>query len=371
MYNIYSNHTERIASVCKHSLHLSAPPHILQCPHCSISAAQEDLERARRKFEGEGGADASAYMRDRAWNIARLQYTAAKRRFKKITQRDWQRQERERLWDEGHQWYLSQHGHVASGLGTCSPCIICATLERRNQRYAKPVVSLTTAWWEREGALVEEVMVVPETPPRALAKTPRLAQAQPRASKRSYLAEFIKSWRSMRTVSDEQRRVWEDRLKLDRVIRQKYDLPDDYEIEAELFENPLPASHARHHHRQLQNGEHAAERRAKRLKRRAEGYRPCRSLLALSEILKDKEMDAAELEELRLEEEAVKLQRLVDVAATEVGFLYFVGEMGLLERWRAEFECSSVDLIQRRSENGVYIGYIEDEHVAAEEEKEM
>ncbi|KAF3047184.1 hypothetical protein E8E12_011579 [Didymella heteroderae] len=279
--------------------------------------------------------------------------------------KDWQRQERERLWDEAHQWYLSKHVDIPFDLETCSPCIVCATLKKQSRPYTKPVVSLTTAWWEHEGALVEEELTVPETPPCSLAKAPRPPQSQPRANQPSCIAGLIKSWRSMRAVSDEQRRIWEDRYKLDRAIRRKYDLPDDYEIEAELFENPIPASHARYHHRQLQNGEHAAERRAKRHKRRTEDYRPCRSSLALSELVDDVNTDEAGLESLRLEEEAAELRRLAGVVATEVGYLYFVGEIGLLERWRDDVERSNLDLIQRQTENGVQVG---EEHDGEEQE---
>ncbi|KAJ4370060.1 hypothetical protein N0V86_008795 [Didymella sp. IMI 355093] len=305
-------------------------------------------------------------MRNRAWNMARHQYTATKRRVKKTMQKDWQRQERERLWDEAHAWYLLQYGHIPSDPETCSHCLVCARLKKQGQGYTKPAVSLTTTWWEHEGALAEEELVVPETPPRPLPGTPRVPQSQPRASQPSSLAGLIKTWRSMRAVSDEQRRIWEDRYKLDRAIRRKYDLPDDYDIEPELFANPLPASHARYHHRQLQYGEHAGERRTNRHKRRAEGYRPSRSSLALSELVNEVEMDEAEVERLRLEEQAAGLRRLADVMATEVGYLYFVGEMGLLERWRDEFEVSNLELIQRQTEDGLYVGWVGEEHVEAE-----
>ncbi|KAF3048484.1 hypothetical protein E8E11_009414 [Didymella keratinophila] len=226
-----------------------------------------------------------------------------------------------------------------------------------------PSVSRITAWWEHDGALVEEERIMPETPPRSLAKTPRSPQLQPQTTKPSYLADLIKSWRSMKALSDEQRQIWEDRYRLEQAIQRKYDLPDEYVVEPALFESPIPASHARYHHRQILTGRHAAERRANRRKRRAEGYRPSRSSLALSELVSDMEIDEAELEKLRQEEEAAELRRAADVVATEVGYLYFVGELGLLERWRDEFEASNLDLIQRQTENGVYVGHVEDEHV--------
>jgi hypothetical protein len=368
MYDLSAHHGEKTGTACKHSLHLSASPRTLHCPQCTITAAQTDLERTRKKFEAEGSANASAYMRDRAWNMARLQYTATKRRVKRMLQKDWHRQGQERLWDGAHQWYLSQHGNIPSDPETRSPCIVCARLRDENQRYTMPAVSRTRAWWEHDGALVEEVLLLPETPLRSLAKTPRSPQPQSQAKKPSYLADLIKSWRSMKTLSDEQRRAWEDRFKLEQAIRRKYDLPENYEVEPELFESPIPASHARYHHRQLLTGRHAAERRANRHKRRAEGFRPSRSSLALSELINDIEMDEVELRKLRQEEEAAELRRLADVVATEVGYLYFVGQLGLLERWRDAFETSNLDLIQRQTENGVYVGYVGEEHVETEEE---
>lgn len=368
MYDMRPNHPERAAILCKHIMHPSAPPRAPLCPQCVISAAQTDLERARKKLEAEGGADAPAYMRDRAWNAARLQYASIKRRAKKTMQKDWWRQERERLWDEAHKWHLAQHGEIHADLGFTSPCIVCATLKKQSQRYGKLIVPLTTPWWEREGALMEEVIVVPETPSRLLAKTPHPLQL--RARQPSYLADLIKSWRSMRTVSDEQRRIWEDRCKLDRAIRRKYDLPDDYELEPEILAHPLPASHARYHHRQIQNHEHAAERRVNRHKRSAEDYKPSRSSLALSELANDVKVDGAELERLRLEGEAAELRRLAGVTATEVGYLYFVGETDLLERWRDDLEISNLELIQRQIENGMSVGRMDEEHVETAEEIE-
>lgn len=60
------HHIEKIAITCKHTLHFSAPLRTLYCPQCTMTAAQADLEKARKNFEAEGGADASSYKRDRA-----------------------------------------------------------------------------------------------------------------------------------------------------------------------------------------------------------------------------------------------------------------------------------------------------------------
>jgi hypothetical protein len=171
-------------------------------------------------------------------------------------------------------------------------------------------------------------------------------------------------------LSDEQRRAWEDHYRLEQAIRGNHDLSDEYVVEPQLFQSPIPASHARYHHRQLQTDRHAAEQRANRLKRRTAGSRPSRSTLALSELANEMEMDEAELEKLRRDEEAVEL-RLTDAVATEVGYLYLVGELGLQERWRDDFEASNLDLVQTQTENGVYVEHVEDEHVEIEQEREL
>lgn len=121
-------------------------------------------------------------------------------------------------------------------------------------------------------------------------------------------------------------------------------------MEPELFKNPIPASHDRYLQRQLLGGKNAAGRRANRYKRRTEGLWSSRSSLALSELVNDVDLDEGELDRLKHEQEAAELQQLANVAATEVGPFYFMGELGLLERWSDDFEASILDLIQRQTE---------------------
>ena len=84
------------------------------CPHCTVTRAQADLERAQKKLEAEGGADPPAYMRDRAWNVARIQYALTKRRVQRTMRKDWLRQERERIWEAEHQPTFVFHSMVVS-----------------------------------------------------------------------------------------------------------------------------------------------------------------------------------------------------------------------------------------------------------------
>ena len=363
---MHSNHPEETASRCEHSIHLSSSPHTPWCPQCIIFAAQADLERTRKRLEAEGGADAPAYMRDCAWNVARLQYIVTKRRVKKTLRKDWLRQERERIWEEAHQNYLAQYGVLPPDDSASSACVVCATLKELGQLYAKPIVSLTAVWWEREGPLVVDQL--PRT--RLHPTTTRKRPSQPQPGRPSYLRDLIQSYWNTRTVSDVQRRAWEDHCKIDRAVRRKYDLPEDFDIDTEFLTIPIPASHARYHHRQTRDGLYAGERRAKRHKRRAEDYKPSRSSLALSTSAEDVRVDDMELEKMRVAEEAAELRRLTNVVATEVGYLYLIGDVDLLGKWRDDVKQSNLSLIYRKSETGMGMGYVAENLVETQEGEE-
>lgn len=174
----------------------------------------------------------------------------------------------------------------------------------------------------------------------------------------------------MKAVSDMNKQAWEDRCKTERAVRRKYDLLDDFEIEAEFFTVPISASHARHHHIQIQNNHHASERRANRHKRRAEGYKSSRSSLALSELAEDVTMDEKEAERLKLAEKDAEIQRLANVIATEVGYLYFVGDVDDFDGWRYDVERSNMALIYRKVQSDVAMGRLDEDGAETEEESE-
>lgn len=337
-------HTPKIASKCKHSIHLSSALGMRQCPQCIVSAAQEGLEKSRKELEGEGGANAAVYMRDRPWNVARLRHIITKRRVERIMRKDWLRQNKERLWEEAHQQYMAEHG-VLHNLGQLD-CVVCAAIEQPEQLYVKPPETVTMTWWEQEGGLVVDQILVPRTPPRRLTKKKRPSRSQPKPP--SELKNFISSFRNMRKTADAQREHWENRRKLDMAIRRKYDLQDEFDLDPDFLSSPLPASHARSHHQHTQDDLFASERRAKRYKRRAEGYRLSRSSLGLSELAEDIVLDEAELKNMRRAEESAELRRLTDNVATEVGYLYFVGAVGMLEKWTDDTEKSNLSLIYRQ-----------------------
>lgn len=272
------------------------------------------------------------------------------------------RQERERLWEEAHQQYLDQHGDLHDL--DQSDCIVCEATKQFEQPYAKSNKPPATAWWEREGGLVADHILVPRTPPRRTTISRRLSAPHLRPS--SELSEFIRSYRDMRNVTDTQRQQWEDRCKLDTAIRKKYDLSDEFDIDTEFLSLPLPASHAKFHYQRSRDDLFAAERRANRYERRAKDYKPSRSSLTVSELAEDIILGDDEVEILRLADEAADLQRRINMVATEVGYLYFVGPVGMLEAWRDDVDKSKVSLVYRRYDMDMEMGQLDEDCEMAE-----
>lgn len=364
-----SNHPEKVASKCEHSIHPSSSSHTPWCPQCTISRAHTDLEQARKALIAGGGPNAPTHILNHVWNVARLRCAVMTSKVNRMMRDDKLRREREQAWEKAHQQNLIRSGSLPRDDLFQALCVVCATTKELGRSYAKPIMFLKTAWWEREDALVDDEVLVPRTPRRP--KTSKKCPSRLRATQPSYLRNLILSYREIRTVSDGQRRAWEDRCKLDRTLRRKYNLTDDFGIDPELLAFPMPASQARRHHRQLQDNLKASGRRANRQKRRVESYKPSRSSLALSELAEDVIMDGTELERVRLAEEAVKLRWQTSVIATEVGYLYFVGGIGLLEHWRDDVEQSNLSLIYRKYEKGLETVELDGCHVAAEADEEL
>lgn len=249
---------------------------------------------------------------------------------------------------EAHLRYMSKYGFVATDLSLLSVCVVCAALTEHPQPNKAHIKTIAKkAWWEQQGALVGDQNLV-SNQPRCLSDKPL---PSPKVKRSSYLRTFVQNDRIARTISDAHRRAWEDCCKTERAVRRKYDLPDHFDIDPEFWANPIPASHARHHYQQTQRGQHSIERRANRTKRQVEGYKPCHSSLAHSELAEDIEVDNMEIQRSTLAEEAAELQRLASVVATEVGYLYFLGAVDGVEDWRYDVEQSKRDMVYRRLEN--------------------
>lgn len=278
--------------------------------------------------------------------------------------KDQLRQRREEDWEEAHQRHLAQYGLFPRGPSTNSACQLCAAKTQPQQLHVKQGATSTVTWWERPSTLVANQVLVPNTPPRSL--TGKRAAPKSKEKRRSYLRGCIQGYREMTSALDVQKRACEERFKTERVLRRKYGLTDDFEIAAEFFANPIPASHAHYHYRQIQDGQHSGARRANRYKRRAEGYRPARSSLAMSELARDVTTDNADLERMNLAAEDAELQRLARTVATEVGYLYFVGEANCSKEWRREIEQSNKSLVFRKDEWDVEMVELDQEQILRE-----
>lgn len=341
-------HPQQTASICKHDIHPSSPAHTPWCPQCITSAARASHDKAQKRLEAEGGVDPPAYMRDRVWNVARLQYVVTKRRVEEKAKRDQLRQGREEMWKEAHQRYLAQYGLFPPDSLLLTACVVCATIMEAHEVAKTPTTVSTMPWWERQGALVADKFLVPNTAPQPTMGRER--RPKPKEKRPSWLRDLIRSHREMASASDMDRRERENRCTTERALRRKYNLPDYFEINSEMLADPMPAAHALHHHRKLQDSQYLAQRHANRKMRRVEGYKPCRSPLALTELAADVMLDDLEMERLRRAEADTELERLANIAATEVGYLYFVGDNDGLEDWWDDVEWSDMSLIYRKVE---------------------
>ncbi|UPX17436.1 uncharacterized protein EKO05_0007790 [Ascochyta rabiei] len=72
-------------------------------------------------------------------------------------------------------------------------------------------------------------------------------------------------------------------------------------------------------------------------------------------------MDGTDVEKLKLAEDKAELQWMAGVVASEVGYLYFVGDVDGFEDWMDDVEQSNLSLIYRKVETG------EEESVESEE----
>ena len=73
---------------------------------------------------------------------------------------------------------------------------------------------------------------------------------------------------------------------------------------------------------------------------------------------------------MRVAEEAAELRRLTNVVATEVGYLYLIGDVDLLGKWRDDVKQSNLSLIYRKSETGMGMGYVAENLVETQEGEE-
>ena len=67
-------------------------------------------------------------------------------------------------------------------------------------------------------------------------------------------------------------------------------------------------------------------------------------------------LNDAEAEKLRLMEEEAELRRLANIVATEVGYLYLVGNLDYPNDWSGDIKRSNMSLIYKKAEIDLDMG---------------
>jgi hypothetical protein len=287
-----------------------------------------------------GGLDRSWELRDREWVNARVVYYIACRNLEKARKRDQLRWEREHFWDELH--LRTEFEHIdkdrrpdeRSGCSTCSS-VFSAKFPTFGER-----VDNSLAWWDCPSALA--------SPPEA--KIP--VQSRFRRKKRTTMGspsmrDMIHSLRTALLTATSEQQMWETRYKTESVIRRKHGLGSENQFEPNFWDSPISGLTVKDYFEQALAMRRMAERRA-----RGNTPRPRlpRSSLSQCEFSEAIVMDEELREAMRLREaadELEKVEREARRAGEEVGYLYLVGIVDGLERWRDEVLKSKPHLVWR------------------------
>jgi hypothetical protein len=164
------HHPQKLATICGHEIHASAPDHTPYCPWCVLTSANQKVEEASETLLQNGGQTPPGNQRDGNWKKAKLTYNVAVRRVEKMRKKDQLRWERELAWDEAHLQAdiatIEEDRSSESEMG-CSSCVSAAIQNaERFHAGSQPgkLIYTDIAWWERPDALVAEEG--PSTPPR-------------------------------------------------------------------------------------------------------------------------------------------------------------------------------------------------------------
>jgi hypothetical protein len=306
-----------------------------------MSATKAKMDTALKGLAAEGGLLPTDYLRDRRWLQARLRYEVAKRRQAKIWSRNQLREEREEAWEDAHRLYDSQRVQATAAYLNQSNCPACTSMtayystKAPNTQTAKDV-----AWWERPDGQVADPIQVPRTPLRPVKPVRPLKQDSKVPSK---IGPTIQAFRTAMAASDTHRRVWETRNKTESAVRRKHGLGEEDQFEPEFWDSPISA------HLSLQNLQHT-KANERMIARRARGGTPLatlpRSSLSYSKHIDEVEVDESLQQRISRIEESIRIQRASEKVGKEVGYLYFVGEVGLFD-WREDFMNSDRHLVYR------------------------
>jgi hypothetical protein len=198
------------------------------------------------------------------------------------------------------------------------------------------------AWWEQLGGLVADHIEVLRTPlqPVKPIRPPKKYSKVP-----SKIRPTIQTFRTAMAASDTYRQVWEARNKTESAVRRKHGLSEQDQFDPEFWDSPISA------HLSLQNLQHT-KANERMIARRARGGTPLstlpRSSLSYSKHIDEVEVDESLQQRMSCIEESDRMQRAAEKIGKEVGYLYFVGEVGLVD-WTEEFQKSDRHLVYRHA----------------------
>jgi hypothetical protein len=78
-------------------------------------------------------------------------------------------------------------------------------------------------------------------------------------------------------------------------------------------------------------------------------------------LAEDITLNDEEAEKLRLMEEEAELRRLANIVATEVGYLYLVGDLECAKDWSDDIEQSNMSLIYKKAETDTDMGQLDED----------
>ncbi|KAG9194892.1 hypothetical protein G6011_04927 [Alternaria panax] len=323
----------------------------------SLARAQSDV--ALKELVAEGGLRPLEHMRNRRWNMARKGYLIAKQRLEKTRKDSQLRWERERTWDEAHQRFETHNVQAAVLSPHPSLCPTCDSLVA-SYPTAMPEARVANyvAWWERPGALATSHTLAHRhrTPVHSRNQNPVNMQAERGNAK---LRQMIQTMRMSVEDNNEVRLAWEIRQKNEAAIRRKHGLGDCY-IGPDFWKEPISGYYSRRAHQNTKEQTRMAERRARGGAARPS---PPRSALSYSETMEDMNVEPGFEETLKQKEGREEWERLVKKAASEIGYLYFIGGdfgVNFLATWREDFDRSNQHLVERNNPTQSETGGVED-----------
>ncbi|KAF2865453.1 hypothetical protein BDV95DRAFT_632305 [Massariosphaeria phaeospora] len=330
-------HPTQCATTCTHEIHRSAPAHTPYCPACITKSAKTNLEFAQGKLLLTGGLDNPPRLRDADWKRANLVYQTALRALEKVRKKDQLRWERENAWDAAHA------SSEASG-GQITPyCNVCTSVSTEPLNTSLDRVQDDVAWWEKPGGLAS--YLGSPTPPRS--RPPRPKSGTVPAGRGSSMGYIVRELRAALAASESEQREWYRRYETECAVRRKYDLGENSSFEPTFWDSPISSAKVRELFHEAQEIKLKNERFARGNKLRP---RPPRSSLSRCETAEEFEIDEEFKEKMRLEEEAEEAERMEREAqkvGEEVGYLYWVGCMNLVEEWKEDFLRSNHNLVWR------------------------